>query len=310
MIRKHQPPAIVFFLFLLILFLLSDKTFAATNKINGTIQKAFFKETHMQMTFSFHMSRDSIIETPNFELPLARNETVAGLRAARIKNLKYLPVNPAKIFPNLLRYDASTSSVFSIARNNFQGLKKLKVLMLRRNEISILAHDSFTDLIALQELLLNDNKIRELDARIFENLPNLRELNIAENQLESLPEHVFANLIDLNEIDLSTNELKTLNEKIFMNNLKLIKVLVNHNKINKLSATMFADKKRLIAVGLVENECVDDFYSQSDLERMKIEIGENCEHFNGTIVRHNRSIEIRSVKKQPSFSKYSLKWEK
>lgn len=276
------------------------------NKVNGTIQKAYFKETHLRSTFSFHFTRDSVIDSPGFELNVDRNVTVAGLRAARIKSLKYLPVKIVKIFPNLLRYDASSSSVISITRDNFHGLKKLKVLMLRRNEISNVAHDTFSDLIALQELLLNENHIRHLDERLFENLPNLRELNFANNQVDELAVTIFANLFDLNEIDMSSNRLTTLNEKIFMNNLKLIKVLINHNQIRKLNQRVFEPMRRLIAVGLVENLCVDDFYSQSDLERMKIEIEVNCENYNGTIKRSNRTIEIRSVKKQPSFSKYFL----
>jgi Leucine-rich repeat (LRR) protein len=287
--------------FLFLILFLHDAS--ASNKVNGTIQKAFFKETHLQMTFSFHMSRDSVIESPNYELTIDRNDTVAGIRAARIKHLKYLPVRVNKVFPNLLRYDASTSALVTVSRDNFQQLKKLRVLMLRRNAISAVGHDTFSDLIALQELLLNDNNIRQLDARTFENLPNLRELNLAGNQLAELSEHLFANLIDLCEIELSGNALRTLDERVFMNNLKLVKVLANHNKINKLSASIFADKTRLIAVGLVENECVDDFYSQSDLQRMLVEIAESCVNFDG---RHNRSIETRSVRKPPSFRHFSF----
>lgn len=83
------------------------------------------------------------------------DETVEGINLSGNRNVRFLPVNPAEKFPNLISFDARSSSIEDISRSNFVGLTKLLKLYLENNLIKRISDDTFGDLIALEYLSLS-----------------------------------------------------------------------------------------------------------------------------------------------------------
>lgn len=94
----------------------------------------------------------------NFDSKLSSevDKSVTGLNFDGNKKIFYLPVLISQKFPNLIAYTASNCSIDSISKENFQDLKKLKILYLHENEIQTLTGNVFEDLESLEELLLGN----------------------------------------------------------------------------------------------------------------------------------------------------------
>jgi Leucine rich repeat len=90
------------------------------------------------------------INSPSFLLPLNRDATVKGLEFFGNINIVHLPVNVKEIFPNLLGFGAGNCSIRIVARENFQGLVKLKELLLFENFIEKIPSNVFDDLTSLE----------------------------------------------------------------------------------------------------------------------------------------------------------------
>lgn len=84
------------------------------------------------------------------------DETVEGINLSGNRNVRFLPVNPAGKFPNLISFDARSSSIEDISRSNFVGLTKLVKLYLENNLIKRISDDTFGDLLALEYLSLSN----------------------------------------------------------------------------------------------------------------------------------------------------------
>lgn len=83
------------------------------------------------------------------------DDTVEGINLSGNRNVRFLPVNPAEKFPNLISFDARSSSIEDISRSNFVGLTKLVKLYLENNLIKRISDDTFGDLIGLEYLSLS-----------------------------------------------------------------------------------------------------------------------------------------------------------
>lgn len=84
------------------------------------------------------------------------DENVEGINLSGNRNVRFLPVNPAEKFPNLISFDARSSSIEDISRSNFVGLTKLVKLYLENNLIKRISDDTFGDLLALEYLSLSN----------------------------------------------------------------------------------------------------------------------------------------------------------
>jgi hypothetical protein len=82
------------------------------------------------------------------------NDSVQGLRFYNNRKIQYLPVEVAKTFPNLLVYNAGGCSLKTLLKVNFEGLKKLKNLLLFSNQIEAIELEAFADLVDLEVLWL------------------------------------------------------------------------------------------------------------------------------------------------------------
>lgn len=82
------------------------------------------------------------------------DDSILGLTFLGNKNIRYLPINVAGSFPNLIAYGASDTSISEIWKDNFKNLRQLRALSLFKNQIEIIFSDTFEDLKNLEFLWL------------------------------------------------------------------------------------------------------------------------------------------------------------
>lgn len=93
------------------------------------------------------------IDTSDYEFS-GHDEQVKGLEIRRGTNVFFLPIRVNEAFRNLVAYSAIESRVKTLSRNNFRGLKDLKLLFLDGNHIKMIESDVFNDLTSLEILSL------------------------------------------------------------------------------------------------------------------------------------------------------------
>jgi hypothetical protein len=133
---------------------------------------------------------------------------------------------------------------FSLSKDTFNGLNKLKVLELDNNGLQELSSDQFTGLAGLQKLNLHNNRLTQLPAGLFAGLANLTSLTLSENKLTSLPAGIFDPLVSLEVVNLGENYYEQLPENLFIKttSLKTIDMTLN-NHICSYSGADFQPSK-------------------------------------------------------------------
>jgi Leucine-rich repeat (LRR) protein len=187
----------------------------------------------------------------------------------------HLPQGIGLVFPRLTRFFVVASKLKFIARRNFVGLTRLRILDLRFNEIETIPDDVFLDLFSLEVLTMSGN------------------------QLKSLPTNCFVTMLSLRYFDASDNSIESFNDEIFVQNENLQEILLEHNKIATIAAN-FTRYKDIGFIDLRDNVCVQDkFYLRGfpnllSLDDFQESINEHCEDARNEIVkRSTRDEEMR-----------------
>lgn len=129
---------------------------------------------------------------------------------------------------NLKSVTISDSSIKKIPSNIFTPLHNLKILDIRRSDIS-LTPQFFSSLDNLEELSLFANSIQELPPDIFSGLHNLKLLDVRFNKISCLPETLFHPLTSLETLHLEYNNIEHISSTHFMGlkNLRNLHVCSN-----------------------------------------------------------------------------------
>lgn len=160
---------------------------------------------HCKHYEQFFVSAEAIFDTPLVDISCLKSEDVKWFEISENKNVKYLPMNVFRKFPNLEIYYAFKSGVVKINKNNFYGAEKLRGLWLNHNEIETIHGGSFDELKSLKWLYLGFNKLTSLDAYLFHNLKPLLTLSLENNRLTYLPPPIFYTLEELEFFSLDGN---------------------------------------------------------------------------------------------------------
>ena len=216
------------------------------------------------------------IDDEGFSVADDANQSIQGFHIEYNNEVKFLPENMVKSFPELIAYQVYNCSIKTVNGKHFKGLDKLEVLALRRNEIESIDEDSFKDFTKLVLLGLGSNKIKTIDPKWFQSFETLQTFDISYNQIETLDENIFDNLQIIENISLKNNKLSTIPANLFQNNLKLEYIWLHENKIGTISSTMFDHLKNLNYVGLENNSCVNSFFHQEQFIEMKNVLSTNC----------------------------------
>ena len=92
----------------------------------------------------------------------------------------------------------------------FSTLPKLKILNLRKNNLSYVEAHQWDGFCSLERLDLNTNKLTHLDYAPFSPLSNLKELYLYSNKMVKTDRNTWAGLISPEKLDLRINDLTSL----------------------------------------------------------------------------------------------------
>lgn len=109
---------------------------------------------HVSAQRTCYMDRVTMIDSPTIAILDSHDDTIGGLRFYMNAKISFLPIKVFKSFPNIVVYNAEGCSIKSTSHENFEKLRRLKVLLLNDNEIEKLDAYIFDDLVSLEWLVL------------------------------------------------------------------------------------------------------------------------------------------------------------
>lgn len=179
------------------------------------------------------------------------SNTVEGVNIERNKDVKFIPDNLARTFPELTVLQVQFCGVKSIQAKHFENLRKLVYLSLFGNEIETIGSGAFSDLASLQTLYLSNNEnLKTISGDMFNGVPKLKYVWIDKLSLSEVPENLFRKTPKITRICLKNNKIRYVSPRTFdgLNNLRTV-ILVNNVCANKFyTYDLFADlRKDLLA---------------------------------------------------------------
>lgn len=171
--------------------------------------------------------------------------------------------------------DISYNHFVLVPSHSFAILKRLRVLMLNNNEISMLNDNAFGGLRNLQIIDLSSNKIVAIPSEVFKDpAQSIQEIHLKNNSISVLSPGLFANLVQLQTLDLSINQLTStwINRSTFKGLIRLVFLDLSSNKITKLESEMFSDLYSVQILNLrhnaLENIDANTFSSMTNLHKL------------------------------------------
>lgn len=171
--------------------------------------------------------------------------------------------------------DISHNQFVLLPASGFGTLKRLRLLKINNNAISMLADKALDGLRALQIIDLSSNKIVALPSELFKDPAGLiQEIHLQNNSISVLSPGLFSKLAQLQALDLSINQLTSswINKSTFKGLIRLVLLDLSSNKITKLESEMFSDLYTLQILNLRHNllEVIDadTFTSMSNLHKL------------------------------------------
>lgn len=206
-------------------------------------------------------------------------------------NVKYLPSELSKVFPNMKNIFLTNTQTEIISSEFFQNMEQLKffnsensftlddhcfkstpnleAIDLGLNMLTSIPSNCFAGLTELNELILIVNNLDAVDALWFKDLQKLEKLNLFANKIESLDDNVFEDLKNLKNLNLRENEIKIISASIFLNNLNLMTINLDGNRIVEINVNTFRPLKQLNELSLNNNECVHKIFVNATIDDLK-----------------------------------------
>ncbi|KAH8404464.1 hypothetical protein KR222_003578, partial [Zaprionus bogoriensis] len=171
--------------------------------------------------------------------------------------------------------DVSFNHFVLLPANGFGTLRRLRVLHVHNNEISMIADKALSGLKNLQVLNLSSNKIVALPSELFaEQAKSIQEVYLQNNSISVLSPQLFSNLDQLQALDLSFNQITSTwtDRNTFVGLIRLVQLNLSHNKLTKLEPEIFSDLYTLQILNLrhnqLENIAADTFAPMNNLHTL------------------------------------------
>ncbi|TKS79112.1 Leucine-rich repeat transmembrane neuronal protein 4 [Collichthys lucidus] len=136
----------------------------------------------------------------------------------------------------------------------FAHLNQLVWLYLDHNSINAVDALAFQGVRRLKELILSSNKIAHLHNNTFSAVPNLRNLDLSYNQLQSLQPGHFYGLRKLQNLHLRSNGLRQIAIRTFLECRSLEFLDLGYNRLRSLTRTTFLGLFKLKELHLEHNQ--------------------------------------------------------
>lgn len=121
----------------------------------------------------------------------------------------------------------------------FQGVRRLKDLILSSNRISHLDNNTFSDVPNLRNLDLSYNQVQVLQPGHFHGLRKLQNLHLRSNGLRQIFMRTFLECRSLEFLDMGYNRLRSLTRTTFLGLFRLKELHLEHNQISKINFFIF-----------------------------------------------------------------------
>ncbi|XP_071827051.1 slit homolog 2 protein-like isoform X4 [Apostichopus japonicus] len=145
------------------------------------------------------------------------------------------------------------NNITDIRRDDFNGLRALRVITLSDNAILNIERGAFHGLISLERLRLNNNKLQNLPELLFSKMGNLYTLDLSNNRLLVTSRKLFRGLGSLRNLNLSKNKLMSLPRQAFRGLNSLRKLRLDGNRITCIMEGSFRPLRMLESLALNEN---------------------------------------------------------
>uniref|UniRef100_A0A665V9B7 Leucine rich repeat transmembrane neuronal 4 like 1 n=1 Tax=Echeneis naucrates TaxID=173247 RepID=A0A665V9B7_ECHNA len=130
------------------------------------------------------------------------------------------------------------------------GFIDLLWIYLDHNQISAVDSRAFQGVRRLKELILSSNRITSLHNSTFHGIPNLRSLDLSYNKLEILQPGQFHGLRKLQNLHLRSNGLSNIPIRAFLECRSLEFLDLGYNRIKALTRTTFLGLQKLMELHL------------------------------------------------------------
>ncbi|KAM7017930.1 leucine-rich repeat transmembrane neuronal protein 4 [Tautogolabrus adspersus] len=145
------------------------------------------------------------------------------------------------------------NSIHTIDALAFQGVRRLKELILSSNKISHLHNNTFSAVPNLRNLDLSYNQLQSLQPGHFYGLRKLQNLHLRSNGLKQISLRTFLECRSLEFLDLGYNRLRSLTRTTFLGLFKLKELHLEHNQFSRVNFYIFPRLTNLQALYLQWN---------------------------------------------------------
>ncbi|XP_067141725.1 protein slit-like isoform X1 [Centruroides vittatus] len=180
----------------------------------------------------------------------AECECVGLILECSNRGLQFVPRN---LPPEAKRLNLEGNNISIIRNDDFQGLKKVKILQLMDNQIHTIENGAFQDLVSMERLRLNNNELRILPDMLLSTTPNLQRLDLSHNKLSVIGRKTLKGAPLLKNLQVDNNELTCIDDAA-IKGLKDIEILtLNRNNITTLGRDLFENMKKLRVLRISDN---------------------------------------------------------
>ncbi|XP_044516143.1 slit homolog 1 protein [Gracilinanus agilis] len=165
---------------------------------------------------------------------------------------------PKNIPRNTERLELNGNNITRIHKNDFAGLKQLRVLQLMENQIGAVERGAFDDMRELERLRLNRNHLHLLPELLFQNNQALSRLDLSENSIQAIPRKAFRGATDLKNLQLDKNQISCIEDGAFRALRGLEVLTLNNNNITTIPVSSFNHMPKLRTFRLHSNHLFCD----------------------------------------------------
>ncbi|XP_043078178.1 slit homolog 1b [Puntigrus tetrazona] len=160
---------------------------------------------------------------------------------------------PRNIPKNTERLDLNSNNLTHIGKDDFAGLRHLRILHLMDNQIITIDRGAFNDLKELDRLRLNRNRLQQLPELLFLKNPALSRLDLSENAIQMIPRRAFRGATDIKNLQLDKNHISCIEDGAFRA-MRVLEVLtLNNNNISTIPISSFNHMPKLRTFRLHSN---------------------------------------------------------
>lgn len=193
---------------------------------------------HFKTTYTCQ-AENLIVSNPKITISNVSGQHFKGQTNDDVKSLLikkqecfFLPTGLGLLFPNLENFAVDSSKLTQISSIDLKRMKKVVLLMMRKQKISLIEAGAFDDLSSLESLYLRFNEIENLPDYVFSSLGKLRLIHLSDNKLSTLKENFFPAKNNIQEIFLENNRFTKIEPK-FLNSLKQTRINLMNSCVNQ-----------------------------------------------------------------------------